>query len=107
VSEAENRFFAELENIGREFTLQLQPALDAINKFDHEMNELFQQAREAIERNPLLTNLFAGLNSPDPKQRARFRAAMDEHLGELNLVEHASMLRVLERAKTSGPGRRQ
>ena len=24
---------------------------------------------------------------------------MDEHLGELNLVEHASMLRVLERAK--------
>ena len=92
LSEAENRLLAELENIDRDITIQLQPALD-------ELNGLGRRVHEAIEQNPLLNNLFAGLDSPDPRQRARFRAAMDEHLGELNLVEHASMLRVLERAK--------
>jgi len=81
-----------MENIDRDITIQLQPALD-------ELNALGQRVHEAIEQNPLLNNLFAGLDSPDPRQRVRFRAAMDEHLGELNLVEHSSMLRVLERAK--------
>jgi hypothetical protein len=90
LSEAENSFLAELEN--SDITIQLQPALD-------ELNELDRWVHEAIEQNSLLNNIFAGLNSPDPRQRARFRAAMDEHLGELNLVEHASMLRVIERAK--------
>ena len=53
VSEAENRFLAELENIDRDIMIQLQPALD-------ELNELGQWVHQAIEQNPLLNNLFAG-----------------------------------------------
>ena len=83
---------AEFENIGREIAIQCQPAFD-------ELNRVGQQIQDAIKQNPLLNNLFAGLDSPDLEQQARFRAAMDEHLAELNLVEHASVLRVLERAK--------
>ena len=53
LSEAENRFLAELENIDRDIMIQLQPALD-------ELNELGRWVHQAIEQNPLLNNLFAG-----------------------------------------------